>query len=146
MVKIELKEAGYLFEESYQKKYGNVFLLPSQETIIFELEGSFISPDDFQKLFLKAEKITTHNIISKIIIDMRSVEGFHQPSFEWLLLIWKANMLEKGIKNYAYLLRDEAWFEELVRLTFRKVVKNNPQTVLEQLEIRYCKSFYEAVS
>ena len=146
MVKRELKEIGYLYEECYQKKNGSIFLLPTEKILICELKDNFIPFDDFQKIFLKAEKIAKEHSVSDIIIDMRNVEGFHQPSFDWLLLIWKANILDLGIKNYRYLLRDEVWFEELVSLTFRKAVKTNPQTVLDQIEIKYCKSFYEALN
>lgn len=146
MVKRELKEISYLYEETYQKKSGSIFFLPTEEMLICELAGSFVAFEDFQKLFLKAEKLANSNTVSQLIIDMRSIEGFHQPSFEWLLLIWKADMLREGVSRYKYLLRDEAWFEELVRLTFRKAVKTHPQTVLDQIEIKYCKSFYEAIN
>ena len=145
MVKGELREFDIPFEQTHEKKYGNVFLLPLQEIVICEFTDAFVLPEDFKKMIEKAIKIASTEVVSRIVIDLRKVQAFHQPSVEWLWAVAAEHLYGKQIIHYCLMLTDEEWYEDLIRLTIGKVNDNHPQNHLEELKIQFCKSFYEAV-
>jgi hypothetical protein len=145
MVKKELKTAGYNFEECYEKKYGCLYLLPDKKVLICELTSPYVPIEKFQKIFKKAGELIQTHALEKFVFDKRNLRAFHQPSMEWYFLVWKEEMYRSGLRVHRKLLPDEAWFEQAVAAGRAKIREQNPQSIVDLLDIQYKYSLTEAV-
>jgi hypothetical protein len=54
-------------------------------------------------------------------------------------------MLEYGIVKHRKILPTEKWFEKMVMIAKEEIMKNNPDNIIDQLDIQYCDSIEEAI-
>lgn len=130
-----------LFEARYAKVYSNL----EKGTIICELLADYIPIDDFKETFNQITSIVENGKYEKFIFDKRSLRAFHQPSMEWYFLHWKNKMLDQGITKHRKILPEEKWFEKMVMIAKEQIMKNNPENVIDRLDIKYCNSIEEAI-
>ncbi|ERM84356.1 hypothetical protein P872_15030 [Rhodonellum psychrophilum GCM71 = DSM 17998] len=138
---IELNEFDLLFEERYSK----VFVNHSKKIIICELLTDYVPIEDFKNTFLQISEVVKKGDFDKFIFDKRSLRAFHQPSMEWYFLHWKNEMLKYGIVKHRKILPTEKWFEKMVMIAKEQIMKNNPDNIIDQLDIQYCDSIEEAI-
>lgn len=138
---IESNNFEMLFEARYAKVYAN----QEKGTIICELLADYIPIDDFKDTFNQISGIVENGNFKKFIFDKRSLRAFHQPSMEWYFLHWKNKMLEHGLSQHRKILPEEKWFEKMVMIAKEQIMKNNPNNIIDQLDIKYCNSIEEAI-
>jgi len=138
---LELNKFDLLFQERYAK----VFVHHAKKIVICELLTDYVPIEDFKNIFLQISEIVKKGNFNKFIFDKRSLRAFHQPSMEWYFLHWKNEMLEYGIVKHRKILPTEKWFEKMVMIAKEEIMKNNPDNIIDQLDIQYCDSIEEAI-
>ncbi|WP_009034305.1 hypothetical protein [Indibacter alkaliphilus] len=138
---IESNNFEMLFEARYAKVYAN----SEKGMIICELLADYIPIDDFKDTFNQITAIVKNGKYEKFIFDKRSLRAFHQPSMEWYFLHWKNKMLDEGISKHRKILPEEKWFEKMVMIAKEQIMKNNPDNIIDKLDIKYCNSIEEAI-
>lgn len=133
------------FEMLFEARYAKVYANQEKETIICELLADYIPIDDFKETFNQITSIVENGKYEKFIFDKRSLRAFHQPSMEWYFLHWKNKMLEHGLSKHRKILPEEKWFEKMVMIAKEQIMKNNPDNIIDKLDIRYCNSIEEAI-
>ena len=130
----------------HDDRYASVGYDLESKTVLVVCKISFIPEGEFKLLFGKCAEIVKKYGLNKMIFDKRALTVFHQPSMEWYHLIWKKEMLPFGLKKYRKILPTDNLFRKSVEIGRAKIVKENPDNILEQLDIRYCESMEEAES
>jgi len=138
---MEMNQFDLLFKERYAKVYKS----HSKKIIICELITDYVPIEDFKNIFLQISEVVKKGGFDKFIFDKRSLRAFHQPSMEWYFLHWKKEMLEYGIVHHRKILPAEKWFEKMVMIAKDQIMKNNPDNIIDQLDIQYCDSIEEAI-
>lgn len=146
-VENELNELSVQFEKLYEKKYGAIYLLKDQKIMICELKQDYVPIEKFKKIFaILGEHIREHKT-TKFIFDKRNLRIFHQPSMEWYFLIWKAEMLKEGLSVHRKILpENDLSFKEAVLAGRAQITANNPNNIIDQLDIQYSESIKEAIN
>ncbi|MDX5340102.1 MAG: hypothetical protein LPK25_13830 [Cyclobacteriaceae bacterium] len=133
------------FEIAYQERYCRVRIHPGNKIVICELLADYIPIEDFKVAFGKIGEIVKQGDYQKFIFDKRSLRAFHQPTMEWYFLEWKKEMLNYGLSQHRKILPSEKWFEKMVQIAKEQILKNNPDHIIDQLDILYCDSIEEAI-
>jgi hypothetical protein len=133
------------FKLEFDFRYAKVYANSEKGMIICELLTDYIPIDDFIYTFNQISTIVEDGKFEKFIFDKRSLRAFHQPSMEWYFLNWKNKMLELGIKKHRKILPEEKWFEKMVMIAKEQILKNNPDNIIDLLDIKYCDSIEEAI-
>lgn len=139
------KSAMENFDLSFQERYAKVFANNEEGIVICELLTDYVPIEDFKKTFEKISKIIKGGNFEKFIFDKRSLRAFHQPSMEWYFLVWKKEMLQYGVSKHRKILPEEKWFEKMVKIAKEQIMKNNPENIIDKLDIKYCSSTEEAI-
>lgn len=134
------------FEIAYQERYCRVRIHPGNKIVICELLADYIPIEDFKVAFGKIGEIVKQGDYQKFIFDKRSLRAFHQPTMEWYFLEWKKEMLGYGLSQHRKILPAEKWFEKMVQIAKEQILKNNPDHIIDQLDILYCDSIEEAIT
>lgn len=138
---LELNNFEIVIEERYAKVYEN----KEKGIIICELLTDYVPIEDFKNTFLQISEVIKGGGFHKFIFDKRSLRAFHQPSMEWYFLHWKNEMLEYGLVKHRKILPAEKWFEKMVMIAKEQIMKNNPDNIIDQLDIKYCDTIEEAI-
>ncbi len=142
----ELTQLNEPYELVYEKKYGKIFLLKDKGIIIGELTEDYVPIDKFRKFFGKLGEFIQQHAIQKFIFDKRKLQTFHQPSMEWYFLTWKEEMFHKGMKTHRKMLPpNDLWFKEAVLAGRAKILQENPENIIDQLDIQYRDSLEDAI-
>lgn len=139
------KSAMENFDLSFQERYAKVFANNEEGIVICELLTDYVPIEDFKETFEKISKIIKGGNFEKFIFDKRSLRAFHQPSMEWYFLVWKKEMLQYGVSKHRKILPEEKWFEKMVKIAKEQIMKNNPENIIDKLDIKYCSSTEEAI-
>ncbi|AFL82862.1 hypothetical protein Belba_0193 [Belliella baltica DSM 15883] len=134
------------FELIFEERDAKVYASPEKGIVICELLSDYVPIDNFKSIFLRISEIIKQGGYSKFIFDKRALRAFHQPSMEWYFLHWKNEMLEYGVSQHRKILPAEKWFEKMVMIAKEQILKNNPDNIIEKLDIRYCDSIEEAIA
>jgi hypothetical protein len=140
------KSALENFDLSFEERYSKVFANYEEGIVICELLTDYVPIEDFKLTFEKISEIIKGGNFEKFIFDKRALRAFHQPSMEWYFLVWKEEMLRYGVIKHRKILPEEKWFEKMVMIAKEQLMKNNPDNVIEKLDIKYCNSIEEAIS
>lgn len=138
---IETNNFSLIFEE----RDARVYACKDKGMVICELLTDYVPIDIFKDIFLKISDIIKKGGYTKFIFDKRALRAFHQPSMEWYFLHWKNEMLEYGVQKHRKILPDEKWFEKMVMIAKEQIMKNNPDNIIDKLDIKYCNSLEEAI-
>ncbi|EIM74502.1 hypothetical protein A3SI_15940 [Nitritalea halalkaliphila LW7] len=65
---------------------------------------------------------------------------------EWYFLHWKKDMLVYGLQQHRKILPREKWFEKMVQIAKAQIMAQNPDNIIDQLDIAYCDSIEEAIA
>ena len=141
----KLQQLAYDFEELYTSDYSCIYLLKNQPVLICRVVREYIPIEEFQKVFLAMSPIIVERGIKKLVFDKRVLSAFHQPSMEWYFLVWKADMYEKRLHTYRKLLPEGTWFRRAVEAGRAQIIGNNPNHIIDQLDIVYSESLQEAI-
>lgn len=142
----ELNQLNFDYETLYTKKYGNIYLVHSKHTAICELMQDYVPIDKFKKIFSVLGGFVKEYNVKKLIFDKRNLQTFHQPSMEWYFLVWKADMLKEGLTVHRKILpQGDVWFKEAVLAGRAQIKENNPNNIIDQLDIQYSESIEEAI-
>lgn len=133
------------FELIFEERDARVFASQEKGIVICELLSDYVPIDNFKNIFLRISEIVKQGGFTKFIFDKRSLRAFHQPSMEWYFLHWKNEMLEYGLQKHRKILPAEKWFEKMVMIAKEQIMKNNPDNIIELLDISYCDSIEEAI-
>jgi hypothetical protein len=134
------------FDLSFEERYAKVFVSDEEGVVICELLTDYVPIEDFKRTFSKISEIIKKGNFEKFIFDKRALHAFHQPSMEWYFLIWKKEMLRYGVIKHRKILPEEKWFEKMVMIAKEQIMENNPDNIIEKLDIKYCSSIEEAIS
>jgi hypothetical protein len=134
------------FDLSFEERYAKVFSNYDGGIILCVLLTDYVPIEDFKNTFEEISEIIKSGNFTKFIFDKRALRAFHQPSVEWYLLVWKAEMLQFGVRQHRKILPAEKWFEKMVAIAKEQIMKNNPDNIVDKLDIRYCNSIEEAIS
>jgi hypothetical protein len=134
------------FELIFEERDAKVYASPEKGIVICELLSDYVPIDNFKSIFLRISDIIKQGGYTKFIFDKRALRAFHQPSMEWYFLHWKNEMLEYGVSQHRKILPAEKWFEKMVMIAKEQILKNNPDNIIEKLDIRYCDSIEEAIA
>lgn len=140
------KSALENFDLSIEERYAKVFVCDEEGIVICELLTDYVPIEDFKETFDKISEIIKRGNFEKFIFDKRALRAFHQPSMEWYFLIWKKEMLRYGVNKHRKILPEEKWFEKMVMIAKEQIMRNNPENIIEKLDIKYCNSIEEAIS
>lgn len=133
------------FKLIFEERDARVFASQEKGIVICELLSDYVPIDNFKSIFLRISEIVKQGGFTKFIFDKRALRAFHQPSMEWYFLHWKNEMLEFGLQKHRKILPPEKWFEKMVMIAKEQIMKNNPDNIIELLDIRYCDSIEEAI-
>ncbi len=136
----------YNFELIFEERDAKVFASQEKGIVICELLSDYVPIDNFKSIFLRISEVIKQGGFTKFIFDKRALRAFHQPSMEWYFLHWKNEMLEYGVDQHRKILPAEKWFEKMVMIAKEQILKNNPDNIIEKLDIRYCDSIEEAIA
>jgi hypothetical protein len=128
------------------ESYAQVYTIDEKRTIICEICTDYVPIVDFKRIFLEMTALIKEGDFDKFIFDKRSLRAFHQPSMEWYYLEWKKSILAYGVTKHRKILPDEVWFEKMVFVAKDQILKANPNNIIDQLDIKYCKSIEEAIA
>lgn len=134
------------FKLIFEERDARVFASQEKGIVICELLSDYVPIDNFKSIFLRISEIIKQGGFTKFIFDKRALRAFHQPSMEWYFLHWKNEMLEFGLQKHRKILPAEKWFEKMVMIAKEQIMKNNPENIIELLDIRYCDSIEEAIA
>jgi hypothetical protein len=132
------------YSEYFSDKYASVSYHETSKTLLVTCKTSFIPEQEFKVIFGKCAELVKKSGVNKMIFDKRSLTVFHQPSMEWYHLVWKKEMMLYGLKSYRKLLPEDRIFRKSVEIGRAKILKEHPENILGQLDIRYCESLEEA--
>ena len=133
------------FKLIFEERDARVFASQEKGIVICELLSDYVPIDNFKSIFLRISEVIKQGGFTKFIFDKRALRAFHQPSMEWYFLHWKNEMLEYGVDQHRKILPAEKWFEKMVMIAKEQILKNNPDNIIEKLDIRYCDSIEEAI-
>lgn len=133
------------FEVAFEGKYCKVSKDLSRKIIICELLTDYIPIEDFKIAFGKIGDLVKSGPYQKFIFDKRALRAFHQPTMEWYFLEWKREMLGYGLFQHRKILPAEKWFEKMVQIAKEQIMKNNPDNIIDQLDMKYCDTVEEAI-
>lgn len=139
---LELNQFVLVLDEQYARVYASDNL----KSVVCELLVDYVPIEDFKNVFLQIGEIIANGDFDKFIFDKRALRAFHQPSMEWYYLNWKNKMIEHGVVKHRKILPKEKWFEKMVMIAKEQIIKNNPDNVVHQLDIKYCDSLEEAIA
>ncbi len=139
------KSALENFDLSFEERYAKVFVDHKEGIVICVLLADYVPIEDFKNTFDKISEIVKKGGIKKFVFDKRSLRAFHQPSMEWYFLVWKKEMLQYGLSIHRKILPDEKWFEKMVMIAKEQIMANNPNNIVDKLDIKYCNSLEEAI-
>lgn len=133
------------FVVAFEERYAKVWVNSEQKILICELLADYIPIGDFKEIFFQIGQIIKAGDFEKFIFDKRSLRAFHQPTMEWYFIEWKKEMLGYGLRVHRKILPTEKWFEKMVTIAKDQILKNYPDNIIDQLDIRYCDSIEEAI-
>ncbi|KEO74868.1 hypothetical protein [Anditalea andensis] len=133
------------FQLVFEDRDARVYTCKAKGMLICELLTEYIPIEIFKDVFHKISDIIKGGGYSKFIFDKRTLKAFHQPSMEWYFLQWKNEMLVHGLQKHRKILPAEKWFEKMVMIAKEQIMKNNPDNVIDKLDIKYCGSLEEAI-
>jgi len=125
-------------------QYGTVEYVAEEKTVILTFKGDFVPLHAFKELLSGIESLGTGQKINKMIFDKSSLKVFHQPSMEWYHVVWKPEMLRKGLRTYRKVLPKDEMFRHSVRVGRDRIMKENPQFDFKKFDIKYCQTVEEA--
>ncbi|MCH7403094.1 hypothetical protein ACFOUP_04130 [Belliella kenyensis] len=134
------------FELIFEERDAKVFANSESGIVICQLLTDYVPIDIFKNVFHRISEIIKKGDYHKFIFDKRSLRAFHQPSMEWYFLEWKKEMLALGLRQHRKILPAEKWFEKMVMIAKEQIMKNNPDHIIDQLNIKYCDSLEEAIA
>ncbi|MCH7409041.1 hypothetical protein MM239_06525 [Belliella sp. DSM 111904] len=134
------------FELIFEERDAKVLANAESGIVICQLLTDYVPIDVFKDIFLRISDVIKKGGYEKFIFDKRSLRAFHQPSMEWYFLEWKKQMLELGLRQHRKILPAEKWFEKMVMIAKEQIMKNNPDHIIDQLNIKYCDSLDEAIA
>ncbi|WP_158858420.1 hypothetical protein [Lunatibacter salilacus] len=140
------KSALENFDLLFEERYAKIFVNDDEGIVICELLTDYVPIEDFKQTFDKISEIIKPGNFEKFIFDKRALRAFHQPSMEWYFLVWKKEMLRYGVSKHRKILPEEKWFEKMVMIAKEQIMKNNPDNIIDKLDIKYCSSIEEAIS
>lgn len=138
----EIKDFELIFEGRYSKAYKN----EEKGMIICTLLADYVPIEDFKETFNTLSETIQEGGYQKFIFDKRALRAFHQPSMEWYFLHWKKDMLVYGLQQHRKILPREKWFEKMVQIAKAQIMAQNPDNIIDQLDIAYCDSIEEAIA
>ena len=139
------KSAMENFDLSFEGRYAKVYVDDSRGIIICKLLVDYVPIEDFKETFHKIATVVKNGPYHKFVFDKTSLRAFHQPSMEWYFLDWKKAMYFEGITVHRKILPPEKWFEKMVMIAKKQILENNPENIIENLDIKYCDSLEEAI-
>jgi hypothetical protein len=135
-----------LLEEYYVSKHATVSYSPELKIVLCTATASYIPMAECEEIFQTAGELIIREKLTKCIYDERKLTAFHQPSMEWLYLVWMERMSKHGLVSHRKLFPDDKQFEHLVNMGRRKILRENPWFSLEKYDIVTCKSLEEAIA
>ncbi len=143
----EILEAGESYMTLFQTEFGSVYLIAEKPILVCEFTTEYVPIDNFQEVFLKMSEFVQQYNIKKIIFDKRMLTTFHQPSMEWYFITWKKDMLDLGLKTHRKILPNSApWFKKAVEAGHQSIKRNNPNNIIDQLDIAYRGNIKDAIN
>lgn len=131
-------------KEIFKDKHAHIYYYPQQQILLLKLVSTYVPLEHFKNALQIVKDLAGQEIISKMVLDKSALRIFHQPSMEWYHVIWKEEMLSKGLRVYRKILPDDPLFETSVNIGREKIIKENPGFDLSKFDIVYCKSLEEA--
>ncbi len=129
----------------FTNKFAELSFLPQQKIAICKANYAFIPQNEFKAIFEKATEMIKENYLKKFIFDKRALVTFHQPSMEWYHLVWKKDVLGYGLKVHRKILPDDFVFRKSVEIGKQKIMKENPDNILSQVDIQYFDTLEECI-
>jgi hypothetical protein len=133
------------FDLAFEERYASVLVNREDGIIICTLLTDYVPIEDFKITFEKISEIVKKGNFSKFIFDKRALRAFHQPSMEWYFLTWKKEMYDYGLSIHRKILPAEKWFEKMVMIAKMQIIENNPDNIIDKLDIKYCDTVEQAI-
>ena len=133
------------FKDYHNSRFSYIYYNPDIKTIVCELKAEYVPIEHFKDTFYKVSELVEAGNNYKFIFDKRSLRAFHQPSMEWYYIVWKKDMYQKGLKVHRKILPDEPWFKKSVSIAKDQISRENKDSVIDKLDIKYCDSVEEAI-
>jgi len=134
------------FQQIFQNEFAGVLINTVLKIAICETRKDYIPIEDFKELFQSMTSSLIDHKIEKFIFDKRELRAFHQPSMEWYFIHWKQELFQHGLKTHRKILPKEIWFRKCVEAGRDEILKNQKNTVLDKLDIKYAESVKEAIA
>lgn len=129
----------------FENEYTVIYFCEKEGYILCIAKAAFIPIDEFMNIFKKNTELAKTNKFKKFIFDKRSLRAFHQPSMEWYYIEWKQEVFENGIDKHYKILPHELWFQRAVEAGKAQILKDYPENILHQVDIRYFDSIKNAL-
>ncbi|WP_258098997.1 hypothetical protein [Marinoscillum pacificum] len=139
-----LSDLGFKLE--FSNAYTEVYINSKQGIISCVITVDYVPIRFFIETFNQISNVARSSKYRKFIFDKRNLRTFHQPSMEWYFLEWKTEMVEYGLTQHRKLLPDLQWFVKAVELARRPLLEKMPESLSQQLDIRYCDTLEQAVA
>jgi hypothetical protein len=133
------------FDLAFEQRYARVWSNPVRKIVICELLTDYVPIEDFKEVFAEIGDLVKAGDYTKFIFDKRALRAFHQPTMEWYFIHWKKEMLGYGVKTHRKILPDEKWFEKMVQIAKNQILTQNPDHIIDQLDIAYCDTLEAAI-
>jgi hypothetical protein len=132
--------------EIFKDKHAHIYYYPQQTIVVLTLASTYVPLEHFKNALNIIKELADQEKITKMILDKSALRIFHQPSMEWYHVIWKEEMLTKGLSTYRKILPEDPLFETSVKIGREKIIKENPGFDLSKFDIVYCRTLQEAFS
>jgi hypothetical protein len=91
-------------KEVLKDKHTEIYYFPDHEIVLLKLISTYVPLESFKKALFVIEELSSHEKITKMILDKSALRIFHQLSMEWYHIVWKKEMLHKNLRTYRKIL------------------------------------------
>lgn len=126
-------------------KNAEVYTVKSSHTALVRATGTYITIDEFKKVFEYIGELVEKNKITKLVFDKTKLSVFHQPSMEWYFVEWKEKMYELGLKTHRKILPNDPVFRQSVKIGREQIAMKHPKGKFNLMDIGYAESLEDAI-
>lgn len=117
----------------------------AHKAIVICATNTYITIEEFKKVFEEAATIAKVNQLVKTIFDKRAPKVFHQPSMQWYFVEWKEKLFGYGITKHVKILPDDFVLRSSVKLGRAKIDAQFPYALYHKTQILYKDSIEDAL-
>ncbi|MDX1627126.1 MAG: hypothetical protein R3345_00420 [Fulvivirga sp.] len=136
-------DSNLTLQESFNN--AEVYVVESKPVAVVKAIGSYITIEEFKKIFNKIGEIVVKKGIKKLVFDKRALNVFHQPSMEWYFVEWKEKMFDLGLKTHRKILPEDDVFRQSVKIGRDQINKKYPEGKFHEMDIQYFENLADAI-